>query len=101
MVVLYTPLFKKYRIQQKPYQKGIFKKRFPLYFLNLMILLLEFCQQALVLAGKMEKDERGAPRVFFSLTLMASSLLPGGSMCQTAVQMVSHAAGQRASQTRA
>ncbi|NBV67904.1 MAG: fatty acid hydroxylase family protein [Flavobacteriia bacterium] len=40
MVVLYTPLFKKYRIQQKPYQKGIFKKRFPLYFLNLMLLLL-------------------------------------------------------------
>lgn len=40
MVVLYTPIFKKYRIQQKPYQKGIFKKRFPLYFFNFLLLIL-------------------------------------------------------------
>lgn len=40
MVVLYTPIFKKYRIQKKSYQKGIFAKRFPLFLMNFAILLL-------------------------------------------------------------
>ncbi|PHR28244.1 MAG: hypothetical protein COA38_12405 [Fluviicola sp.] len=38
LIVLKTSIFKKYRIQQIPYKKGIFKQRFPLYFFNLVIL---------------------------------------------------------------
>jgi 4-alpha-methyl-delta7-sterol-4alpha-methyl oxidase len=38
-VVLNTSLFKKYRIQEKEYQPNIFKARFGLYFLNLVMLL--------------------------------------------------------------
>lgn len=40
LVVLKTDLFKKFRIQPKPYKEGILGKRLPLYFLNLGILLL-------------------------------------------------------------
>lgn len=40
LIVIYTPLFKKYRIQEKKYQKGIFMKRMPLYLFNLILLLL-------------------------------------------------------------
>lgn len=38
LVVLKTSLLAKYRIQTKPYKKGVFKERLPLYLLNLLIL---------------------------------------------------------------
>ncbi len=38
LVVLKTSIFTKYRIQTKPYKKGIFKDRLPLYLLNMLIL---------------------------------------------------------------
>lgn len=38
LVVLKTSIFTKYRIQTKPYKKGIFKERLPLYLLNMLIL---------------------------------------------------------------
>lgn len=40
LLVLKTSLFKKYRIQSKPYKKGVLKERLPLYLLNLLILML-------------------------------------------------------------
>ena len=39
MLVLYTPIFKKFSIQKKPYVKGVFAKRMPLYLLNITLLL--------------------------------------------------------------
>lgn len=38
LLVLNTNVFSKFRIQDKPYQKGIFKQRLPLILLNLLIL---------------------------------------------------------------
>jgi len=38
LVVLRTSLFAKYRIQPKPYKKGILKERLPLYLFNFVIL---------------------------------------------------------------
>ena len=40
LLVLKTNVFKKFRIQTKPYEKGVLGKRLPLYFLNLFILFL-------------------------------------------------------------
>ena len=40
MVIIYTDWFKKYRIQEKKYQKGIFFKRLPLYLFNFSLLLI-------------------------------------------------------------
>lgn len=40
LLVLKTSLFKKYRIQSKPYEKGILKKRLPLYLLNLFLVAI-------------------------------------------------------------
>ena len=37
-LVLYTDVFKKYRLQEKPYKPGIFFQRLPLILLNLAIL---------------------------------------------------------------
>lgn len=39
MLVLYTPIFKKFSIQNKPYVKGVFAKRMPLYLFNITLLL--------------------------------------------------------------
>ena len=39
MLVLYTPIFKKFSIQKKPYVKGVFSKRMPLYLFNITLLL--------------------------------------------------------------
>lgn len=39
MLVLYTPIFKKFSIQKKPYIKGVFAKRMPLYLFNITLLL--------------------------------------------------------------
>ena len=39
MLVLYTPIFKKFSIQKKPYFKGVFAKRMPLYLFNITLLL--------------------------------------------------------------
>lgn len=39
MLVLYTPIFKKFSIQKKPYVKGVFAKRMPLYLFNITLLL--------------------------------------------------------------
>ena len=39
MLVLYTPIFKKFSIQKKPYVKGVFAKRMPLYLFNIILLL--------------------------------------------------------------
>lgn len=39
LLVLNTSVFKKFRIQSKPYKKGILKERLPLYLLNLVILM--------------------------------------------------------------
>ena len=39
MLVLYTPIFKKFSIQKKPYVKGLFSKRMPLYLFNITLLL--------------------------------------------------------------
>ena len=39
MLVLYTPIFKKFSIQKKPYVKGVFDKRMPLYLFNIILLL--------------------------------------------------------------
>lgn len=39
-LVLYTGVFKKYRIQDKAYGKAIFFKRLPLYLLNIFLVLL-------------------------------------------------------------
>lgn len=39
LVLIYTPLFNNYRIQNKPYPKTIFFKRMPLYGLNLFLLI--------------------------------------------------------------
>ena len=39
MLVLYTPIFKKFSIQKKPYVKGLFPKRMPLYLFNITLLL--------------------------------------------------------------
>lgn len=36
---LYSNIFKRYRIQEKAYAKGIFKKRFPLYILNVFLVI--------------------------------------------------------------
>ena len=38
LIVLKTSIFAKYRIQTKPYKKGVFKERLPLYLLNLGLL---------------------------------------------------------------
>lgn len=38
-LVLYTGLFKKYRIQEKEYTKGVLPKRLPLYLLNVVLVL--------------------------------------------------------------
>ncbi|MFT6982207.1 MAG: sterol desaturase/sphingolipid hydroxylase (fatty acid hydroxylase superfamily) [Crocinitomicaceae bacterium] len=38
-LVLYTGLFKRYRIQHKPYVKGVLSKRLPLYVLNIFLVL--------------------------------------------------------------
>ncbi len=40
LVLLYTDWLKKYRIQDKKYQKGIFFKRMPLYLFNFSLLIL-------------------------------------------------------------
>ena len=40
LVLLYTDWLKKYRIQGKKYQKGIFFKRMPLYLFNFSLLIL-------------------------------------------------------------
>ncbi|MBM3165551.1 MAG: sterol desaturase family protein [Bacteroidetes bacterium] len=40
LVLLYTDWLKKYRIQEKKYQKGIFFKRMPLYLFNFSLLVL-------------------------------------------------------------
>ena len=40
LVLLYTDGLKKYRIQDKKYQKGIFFKRMPLYLFNFSLLIL-------------------------------------------------------------
>lgn len=40
LLVLKTSLFKKYRIQPKPYEKGVLKKRLPLYLLNLFLVAI-------------------------------------------------------------
>ena len=40
LIIIYTDWFKKYRIQEKKYQKGIFMKRMPLYLLNFSLLLI-------------------------------------------------------------
>ena len=39
MLVLYTPIFKKFSSQKKPYVKGVFAKRMPLYLFNITLLL--------------------------------------------------------------
>jgi len=39
MLVLYTPIFKKFSIQKKSYVKGVFAKRMPLYLFNITLLL--------------------------------------------------------------
>lgn len=39
MAVLHTSWFKKFRIQDKAYGKAIFKKRLPLYLLNVLLVL--------------------------------------------------------------
>jgi len=39
MLVLYTSIFKKFSIQKKPYVKGVFAKRMPLYLFNITLLL--------------------------------------------------------------
>jgi len=39
MLVLYTSIFKKFSIQKKPYVKGLFSKRMPLYLFNITLLL--------------------------------------------------------------
>ena len=39
MLVLYTSIFKKFSIQKKPYVKGLFFKRMPLYLFNITLLL--------------------------------------------------------------
>ena len=39
MLVLYTSIFKKFSIQKKPYVKGVFSKRMPLYLFNITLLL--------------------------------------------------------------
>jgi sterol desaturase/sphingolipid hydroxylase (fatty acid hydroxylase superfamily) len=39
MLVLYTPIFKKFSIQKKSYVKGVFAKRMPLYLFNISLLL--------------------------------------------------------------
>ena len=39
MLVLYTPIFKKFSIQKKPYVIGVFAKRMPLYLFNITLLL--------------------------------------------------------------
>ncbi|PWL32798.1 MAG: hypothetical protein DCO96_00165 [Fluviicola sp. XM-24bin1] len=36
---LYSTVFKRYRIQEKAYTKGIFGKRFPLYILNVFLVI--------------------------------------------------------------
>ncbi|MCR9171060.1 MAG: sterol desaturase family protein [bacterium] len=36
---LYSSIFKRFRIQEKPYVKGIFRKRFPLYLLNVFLVI--------------------------------------------------------------
>tara|TARA_B110000285_G_scaffold231353_1_gene299903 strand:+ start:1305 stop:2012 length:708 start_codon:yes stop_codon:yes gene_type:complete len=38
-LVLYTGLFKRFRIQDKPYVKGVLAKRLPLYLLNIFLVL--------------------------------------------------------------
>lgn len=38
-LVLYSGIFKKFRIQTKPYQKGILLKRLPLYLLNVGLII--------------------------------------------------------------
>lgn len=40
LVIVYTDWLKKYRIQEKKYQKGIFLKRMPLYLLNFTLLMI-------------------------------------------------------------
>lgn len=37
-VVLYTNVFKRFRIQEKPYKKGVLGKRLPLFLLNFVLL---------------------------------------------------------------
>lgn len=39
ILVLYTSIFKKFSIQKKPYVKGLFSKRMPLYLFNISLLL--------------------------------------------------------------
>ena len=39
ILVLYTSVFQKFSIQKKPYVKGLFSKRMPLYLFNITILL--------------------------------------------------------------
>ena len=39
-IVLNTSLFSKYRIQSKPYKKGLFWSRMPLFLFNLATLIL-------------------------------------------------------------
>ena len=39
ILVLYTSIFKKFSIQKKPYVKGLFSKRMPLYLFNITLLL--------------------------------------------------------------
>ena len=40
LLVLKTDIFKKFRIQEKPYQEGVLGKRLPLFLLNLIILAI-------------------------------------------------------------
>jgi len=39
ILVLYTSVFQKFSIQKKPYVKGLFSKRMPLYLFNITLLL--------------------------------------------------------------
>ena len=39
ILVLYTSVFQKFSIQKKPYEKGLFSKRMPLYLFNITLLL--------------------------------------------------------------
>jgi methylsterol monooxygenase len=40
LIVIYTPLMNRFKIQKKGYRKGIFWQRMPLYSLNFLLLLL-------------------------------------------------------------
>lgn len=64
ILALYSNLFKKYRIQEKTYKKGILRKRLPLYLFNLSLLMtMSFCSVYL-LGGIFDQEYPGLWMIF-------------------------------------